>query len=112
MEQMMGSVDPPTQGGGVEARAPIASVGGSVGLTIGNAWDTTCGMSDTLSDLREFLSDIEANPELKSAANLRAIDRLRDELVRVPETAGLSDPIVLSLQDAVLIARQLLQRLR
>ena len=52
------------------------------------------------------------SPELRSAATLRSLDRLRDALEAVPESAALSDPVVLRVQDAVLLARQLLSRLR
>ena len=49
---------------------------------------------------------------LSYKATLRSLDRLRDALEQVPESAALSDPVVLRVQDAVLLARQLLSRLR
>ena len=42
----------------------------------------------------------------------RAMDRFRDELGKIPETAPLDSPVVLSLSDALTLARVLLQKFR
>lgn len=44
------------------------------------------------------------------AMNLRAMDRLRDELDRIPSDAAATDPVVIKASDAVLLARMLLDR--
>ncbi|QVV66545.1 hypothetical protein [Synechococcus sp. LA31] len=62
--------------------------------------------------LSEFLEDIKENPALRAAATLRAMDRLRDALLLIEETASVETPVPLLLQDVALLARQLLQRLR
>ena len=94
--------------GGLES---VATADGGVGFSLqASAWDTVAGMSQTLNDLSDFLADLDDNPTLRAAANLRALDRLRDSLDRVPSDAGLRDPVVLTVQDAALLARQLLTR--
>ena len=42
----------------------------------------------------------------------RAMDRFRDELGKIPETAPLDSPVVISLSDALTLARVLLQKFR
>ena len=49
--------------------------------------------------------------EMRAAMNLRAIDRLRDELDRIPGDAAPTDPVTIRAADAVLIARMLLGKL-
>lgn len=94
--------------GGLES---VATADGGVGFSLQtSAWDTVAGMSQTLNDLADFLADLDDNPTLRAAANLRAMDRLRDALDRVPTDAGLRDPVVITVQDAALLARQLLTR--
>ena len=65
-----------------------------------------------MTDLNEYLAAMEESPELRSAALLQAMTRLRTELDRIPETASLNDPVTLTVRDAVLIARRLLTPLR
>ena len=43
--------------------------------------------ADALGALSEFLETTEENPALGAAATLRAIDRLRDALLLIGETA-------------------------
>ena len=57
---------------------------------------------------RDISTDISRHLSIKK----RAVSRLRAELEKVPETCGLSAPVVLKVQDVVLLARQLMQRLR
>ena len=79
---------------------------------IASAWDVLAGQADCQSDLLDYIQQLEDSPELRSAATLRSLDRMRDALELVPEHAGLGDPVVLRAQDVVLIARQMLSRLR
>ena len=65
-----------------------------------------------MTDLQEFLKEIEENPELRAAAFLRSLGRLRDEIDRIPEDAALNSPVVLSLQDSTVLVRALLSRFR
>ena len=50
--------------------------------------------------------------DLRAAATLRSLSRIRSELEQLPETFGLSDPMVLNAQDVVLLERQLMSLLR
>ena len=51
-----------------------------------------------MSDLLDFLKEIDENPDLRAAAFLRSLGRLRDEIDRVPEEAPMDSPVVLKLQ--------------
>ena len=108
------TVDPPAQAiGAMAERAPVDNATGGSGFThLATAWDVLAGQPECITDLQDFLRDIDENPNLRSAATLRSLGRLRAELEKVPETCGLSDPVVLKVQDVVLLARQLMQRLR
>ena len=55
---------------------------------------------------------VNDSPELRSAALLQAMTRLRDGLDRIPADADLDAPVTLTVRDAVLIARRLLTPLR
>lgn len=76
------------------------------------AWDVLAGKPECITDLQDFLKELDENPDLRAAATLRTLSRIRTELERVPEACGLGDPIVLKVQDMVVIARQLMSRLR
>ena len=65
-----------------------------------------------MSDLLDFLKEIDENPDLRAAAFLRSLGRLRDEIDRVPEEAPMDSPVVLKLQDATVLARALMSRFR
>ena len=111
------TVDPPeAASGGVSGRAPVASSQNTGRLVSGfpnaTAWDAICGQPEVISDLNDFLSKLDENPDLRAAAFVRAFDRFRDELDRIPEEADLASPVVLKLQDAVVLARALLSRFR
>jgi hypothetical protein len=65
--------------------------------------DHVAGVSgDALSDSPESLKDIKENPALRAAATLRAMDRLRDALLLIEETASVESPVPLLLQDVAL----------
>ncbi len=110
-------VDPPAVeaiGGNGDDRAPVesAGTGGGVGLTHATVWDVMAGRAQCVTDLQEYLHDLDEKPDLRAAATLRSLTRIRSELERLPKDCGLSDPVVLKAQDVVLIARQLMSRLR
>lgn len=107
-------VDPPAlaRGGGAE-RAPAAGLGGGTGTThLATAWDVICGQAQCCNDLADFLAEVQDSPQLRAGATLRALTRVRSELERIPESSGLTDPVVITLQDASLLVTQLLSRLR
>ena len=107
-------VDPqaPARGGGAE-RAPAAGLGGGTGTThLATAWDVICGQSQCCNDLADFLAEVQDSPQLRAGATLRALTRMRTELERIPESSGLTDPVVITLQDAALLMNQVLSRLR
>lgn len=110
------TVDPPAPalGGGTE-RAPVdpAGTGGSAGFTHSStAWDCMAGKAELISEVQDFLKELDESPDLRAAATLRSLSRIRGELERIPETAALGDPVELRLQDVLVIARQMLSRLR
>jgi len=90
-----------------------AGGGGTAGFTLGGTiWDVVAGQPQFLSDSQHFLDQIEESPALRSAALLRSMERLRQELDRIPESASLDDPVTLTVRDALLISRRLLSPLR
>lgn len=110
------SVDPPLLpiGAGSD-RAPEAPSqdGGVSGFSNhASCWDCLAGQPECLSEVLDHIQRLEESPELRSAATLRSLDRLRDQLERIPESASLNDPVVLRLGDVLVIARQMLSRLR
>ena len=62
--------------------------------------------------VNQFLEELDDNPRLRSSANLRTLGRVRQELERIPESASLSDPIELRLQDVLVLMNQLMARMR
>ena len=115
------SVDPPSTPSGVVNRAPDAGVPSRASAPhqiqegsapLASAWDVLAGQPECESDLLDYMRQLDESPELRSAATLRSLDRLRDALERIPESAQLGDPVTIRLQDALLIARQMLSRLR
>ena len=65
-----------------------------------------------MSDLLDFLKELDENPDLRAAAFLRSLGRLRDEIDRVPEEAPMDSPVVLNMRDAVVLAKALMSRFR
>ena len=70
------------------------------------------GSAELISEVQDFLTELDESPDLRAAATLRSLSRIRTELERIPETAALGDPVELWLQDVMVLARQLLSRLR
>ena len=75
-------------------------------------WDCMAGKAEVISETEDFLTELDESPDLRAAATLRSLSRIRSELERVPETAALSDPVELRLQDVLVLTRQLMSRLR
>ena len=110
-------VDPPivdvTPRGGDIARAPVEPAVGGNGFThSASVWDVMAGKPECITELQEYLKELDENPDLRSAATLRTLSRIRTELERIPENCQMGDPVVLKVQDVVLVMRQLLSRLR
>ena len=109
------SAAPPSpQGAGEQSADASAAVGGCSGFTNdhGTAWDAFSGRPDCANDISDFLIEIDENPRLRASANLRTLSRVRDEMDRIPESASLGDPVVLRLQDVLLLMSQVTSRLR
>ena len=108
------TVDPPAQAiGAMAERAPVEpAVGGNGFPNQGTVWDCVAGKATLISDVQDFLRELDESPDLRAAATLRSLSRIRSELDRVPESADLGDPIEMRLQDVLVIARQLMSRLR
>ena len=114
---LLASVDPPAAARGRSGlRAPEAhgQNGGVSGfpLEVGSAWHTTMGDPDCINDLNDILLEVEENPHKRSAAHLLALERLRAQLLLVPEESDLDTTVEIPLVDAALLARWLLGRLR
>lgn len=79
----------------------------------GTLWDVVVRSDEAeLTDDQEFVEALAGQGSLMRAAmQLRALDRFRDELDRIPCTAAPGDPVTLRVQDAVLLARMLLRKL-
>ena len=109
-------VDPPQMlpGGVSVGTNETASDGGISGFSLRRAmaWDAFNGKPECVNDISEFLEELDDNPRLRSSANLRTLSRVRQELERIPESASLSDPIELRLQDVLVLMNQLMARMR
>ena len=94
-------------------RAPDDSAAGGSGFpSHATVWDCMAGKAELMSETQDFLKDLDESPDLRAAATLRSLSRIRSELERIPETAALGDPVELRLQDVMVLARQLMSRLR
>ena len=99
--------------GALAERAPDdAAVGGSGFSIQGTVLDCVAGKAELISDVQDFLKELDENPDLRAAATLRTLARIRTELERTPETCQLGDPIQMRLQDVLVVARAMLSRLR
>ena len=107
-EKPYDAVDPPV--------APVesAAIGGDGGFSndLSSVWDALSGMSNCINDTADFLTEIDENPRLRSSANLRTMSRVRSELEKIPEDTSLHNPVVLQLQDVVILMNQLMSRMR
>ena len=116
-------VDPPVQdiepGGIVVERAPVepAADGGISGFPFeltpsATVWDAFSGRPECSNETSDFLQALDEEPRLRSAAMLRSLGRLREELEAMPEQSALDARVCVSLQDALVLMTQLMQKLR
>ena len=113
-------VDPPQGddcGGAVVAEGqPVesAGTGGSACFNhqVATVWDVFSGQPQIVSDIGDFLKELDGDPRLRSSANLRTMSRVREHLERIPETAAMGDPVELRLQDVLVLMDQLMRRMR
>ena len=94
--------------------APDDSAAGGSGFSIqgGIAWNSFSGRPDCISDISEFLTELDDNPRLRASANLRTMSQVREHLERIPESAAMGDPVELRLQDVLVLMDQLMRRMR
>lgn len=115
------SAAPPAHGGGAasaDAPPPVASGAASTGFTLHPA-DTSVWAALTQpegygcpQDMGELLAALAASPELRSAALLRSMERLRDVLDQLPTHAPLDHQLTVPAADLLVLVRALLNRLR
>ena len=79
---------------------------------VATVWDSFSGNPVCVNDVADFLTELDEKPRLRSSANLRTLSRVRGELERMPESADLSDPVELRLQDVLVLMNQLMSRMR
>ena len=83
-------------------------------LNLGGHWRLRVigGQLQCITEHQDYLAKLDESPDLRAAATLRSLSRIRTELERIPESSCLGDPVALKVQDVVLLARQLMSRLR
>ena len=91
--------------GGVE-EAPVGPLLGAAGFTNQAAWDVMTAGLMTICAVQ-----VGKRRSLGSA-NLRTMSRVREQLERIPEMAGMGDPVELRLQDVLVLMNQLMARMR
>ena len=100
--------------GAIAERAPDDSAAGGSGFSIqgGMALDAFSGRPDCISDISEFLTELDENPRLRASANLRTMTWVRGHLERISESAAIGDPVERRLQDVLVLMNQLMARMR
>ena len=113
-------VDPPvtvtiTPGGSDEDMgAPSNAIGGD-GFTnheTASVWDAFSGRPECINPSSEFLEQLDEEPRLRSAAMLRSLGRIREELEAMPEQSLMDAPVCIQLQDILVVMTQMMSRLR
>ena len=91
-EPVLTMVDPPdavviTSGAGDEDKGARSHADGGIGFSNqqSTVWDAFSGRPDCSNDTTDFLEQLDAEPRLRSAAMLRSLGRLREELEAMPE---------------------------
>ena len=115
-------MDPPVEfvistGACDEGKGARSSADGGIGFSLeptptATVWDAFSGCSDCSNDTTDFLEQLDAEPRLRSAAMLRSLGRLREGLEAMPEQSALDSRVCVSLQDALVLMTQLMQKLR
>ena len=102
-------------GSDVDMGAPSTAIG-SGGFTNHEAtatvWDAFSGHPECINPSSEFLEQLDEEPRLRSAAILRSLGRIREELEAMPEQSLMDAPVCIQLQDALVLMTQLMSRLR
>ena len=75
-------------------------------------WDAFAGRPDCANDITDFLQQLDTKPRLRSAAMLRTLGRVREELEAMPEQSALDARVCVSLQDALVLMSQVMSRIR
>ncbi|QNI95258.1 hypothetical protein SynA15127_02191 [Synechococcus sp. A15-127] len=57
-----------------------------------------CRAAGCVNEITDFLKQLDEQPDLRDAATLRSLTRIRSELERTPETASMGDPVQLRKQ--------------
>ena len=94
--------------------APSTAIGGG-GFTnheTASVWDAFSGRPECINPSSEFLEQLDEEPRLRSAAMLRSLGRIREELEALPEQSLMDAPVCIQLQDALVLMTQLMARLR
>ena len=131
VEIPLASEDPPAPASRGEAeRAPDAIAVGGNGFTYqqstvcaspppitaadatATVWDAFAGRPDCANDTTDFLQQLDIEPRLRSAAMLRTLGRVREELEAMPEQSTLDARVCVSLQDALVLMSQVMSRIR
>ena len=115
-------MDPPvtvtiTPGGGdVDMGAPSTAIGGggftNDAIRTATVWDAFSGHPECINPSSEFLEQLDEEPRLRSAAMLRSLGRIREELEAMPEQSVLDAPVCIQLQDVLVVMTQMMSRLR
>ena len=116
-------MDPPhvtvtiTPGGSDEDMgAPSNAIGGggftNDAIRTATVWDAFSGRPECINPSSEFLEQLDEEPRLRSAAMLRSLGRIREELEAMPEQSLMDAPVCIQLQDALVLMTQLMSRLR
>ena len=117
--QPFSSEDPPaiTVGSDERCADEPAADGGISGFPLeptptATVWDAFSGRPECSNDTTDFLEQLDAEPRLRSAAMLRSLGRLREELEAMPEQSAFDARVCVSLQDPLVLMTQLMQKLR
>ena len=117
--EITASEDPPQPlGAGIGTDATAAGVGGNdssfpnESMPSATVWDAFSGRPVCSNDTTDFLQQLDDEPRLRSAAMLRTLGRVREELEALPEQSALDAPVCISLSDALVLMTQLMSRLR
>ena len=99
-------------GRSLSGRPTIPPLGQRFSIQGGMALDAFSGRPDCISDISEFLTELDENPRLRASANLRTMTWVREHLERISESAAIGDPVERRLQDVLVLMNQLMARMR
>ena len=111
-------MDPPvevvvTLGGSDESEGARSHANGGIGFSLqSTVWDAFADQADCMNPTSEFITQLDETPRLRSAASLQSLSRIREALEAMPEQSPLDEPVCISLQDVLVVATQLMARLR